>query len=246
MSVRLRVMVWDYSRRPSNRSVTVYDTHYDRSGAFQSLVDVRFTGLARDWRAEIYLDSSGAQLELLCRVPDRNDQTRDIELVFRDFISWSELLTNEPLTWLHGAIRYVMLHEADEAILLSDGRRPFDPHWPSGALRESFDHSMLTKKPRPFTPSLPPPIFGTPKERRPIFDDVFFNGSPILAFRLPKTADDELIADLLRKYPTPQRARSSSEFSPVHPTPTPTTDRSESPQAHPAVPLPIPLADKPE
>lgn len=236
-------MAWDYSRRPSDRSVTVYGTHYDRSGAFQSLIDVRFTGLARDWRAKIYLDSSGAQLELHWCVPDRNDQTRDIELVFQDFISWAELTAIEPLTWLHGAIRYVMLHEADEAILLGDGRRPFDPHWPGGALRKNFDHSTLTKKPRLTVEPLLPPMFGTPKERRPVFDDVFFNNIPFPpSARLPLNGNDELLTDLLRKY----HAQSSSESSPVHPTPTPTTDRSESPQAHLAALPPIPPANKPE
>lgn len=58
------------------------------------------------------------------------DTGSNLTLEYReDFpIHYFEARYKHVAMWVNDALRYVMRHEADETILLSDGTRPFDPH----------------------------------------------------------------------------------------------------------------------
>lgn len=100
---------------------------------------ITFTGLARDWTVKIievgtarpFMVNFDHRFRLLLswQVPCR-DSGASLPLVYRDEfqVEHFEHRYGSLVVWVNDALRYVMRHEADETILLSDGTRPFDPH----------------------------------------------------------------------------------------------------------------------
>jgi hypothetical protein len=91
---------------------------------------ITFTGLAQWWTVKITELSNGHfRMLLLWSVPCR-DTGKQTTLEYREEfpIHYFEDRYKHVSVWVNDALRYVMRHEADETILLSDGTRPFDPH----------------------------------------------------------------------------------------------------------------------
>lgn len=100
---------------------------------------ITFTGLARDWTVQVtevgtmrpFTVSFDHRFRLLLswQVPCR-DTGATVQLMYRAEIQVEhfEYRYGALAVWVNDALRYVMRHEADETILLSDGTRPFDPH----------------------------------------------------------------------------------------------------------------------
>lgn len=101
----------------------------------KKLEEVRFTGTAHDWWAEVEYSDYRVNLSLHWHTFDRERSDRTIELVFSQSAEWEDFERASPISWLHSALRFVFQHEADETIVLGDGSRPFDPHMPNGELR---------------------------------------------------------------------------------------------------------------
>jgi hypothetical protein len=121
------------------RSVTVEGSGALARKLAEQAKAITFTGLARDWTVKItevgtarpFMANFDHRFRLLLswQVPCR-DSGASLPLVYRDEfqVEHFEHLYGSLVVWVNDALRYVMRHEADETILLSDGTRPFDPH----------------------------------------------------------------------------------------------------------------------
>lgn len=89
---------------------------------------LRFTGIASKWTCRLVCCAEGVKLHLYWQTPDRGGGDRIIELIYHDYAPASDHRLGNVVAWVHDALRLVFLHEADEAIVLRDGTRPFDPH----------------------------------------------------------------------------------------------------------------------
>jgi hypothetical protein len=112
------------------RSVTVEGSGELARKLAEQAKAITFTGLARDWTVKITEVGNGHfRMLMFWSVPCR-DTGKQTTLEYREEfpIHYFEDRYKHVAMWVNDALRYVMRHEADETILLSDGTRPFDPH----------------------------------------------------------------------------------------------------------------------